>query len=533
MAMEANSLTFRDKQITLVVLLALGIVITLTNSSFTFMDDEIAMLQDALVPMSQTIHSFVDGAGLHRHPPLYDLLLACWMRLTGARVSLLRVPAVAFYLLGLWFVVRAAGLIGGAAASRAALWLGVVFPYGFHFGRIAGWYSLSFCTVAALTCAYLLFAEKPGWKRWLLVIVACELALYTNYFLFAFAGLLLLDYCFTHRRSLSAHPGAVAATVLVVLIASYPILRAFFFRLAVDRAILHPVYSLAATVLFGGYNVYTLFVSESMAPWFWYFSMPVLVVMAFCAYFVLRHTPPAAVKLFLGFLACTLSMTLLNLINTKRLLFLAPWLLIPLAVMLVNLPHSKTRRVATLALALTGAIGWFGIVSRHYYAAPRLIEPWRPVALEAADEVKKDAVVIGNNPSFFFYLTEVLRSSATPARSDFVGTYPVYLKHPRLFDTNQWLQAGKIYGPTTVLVKGAADETFWGSTAATEKVLEQTCRLEGVERELPDSGIALKQRWFADARQPSWRIEVRTYRCPEANVAAALPRALTDPKGRL
>jgi len=518
--MDAAPNTARNTLPTVLVLLALGMAMMVSNRWFTFMDDEIAILQDALVPIPQTVHSFLDGTGLHRHPPLYDLLLAGWLRLTGARVSLLRVPATTFYLFGLWFTVQATGLIAGAAASRAALWIGVVFPYGFHFGRIAGWYSFSFFTLALLTFAYLWLEAKPASGRWVLLVVACELAVYTNYFVAVLIGLLALDYWLRHRGD-SKRMAAAAATLVVILLGFLPLLRALLFRLFADQGILRPAYSALATIFFCGYNVYTLFVSESVAPWFWYFSIPALAAIVFCSVLILRHGPPAARRLFLSFLVCSLAMTLLNLLNTKRLLFLSPWLLISLAAMLGSLRRPALRKGAILALGLVGGIGWFGILSRHYYAAPRLIEPWQPVALEAAQQVKKDAVVIGNNPSFFFYLTDALRSSGNPASSDFVGTYPVYLKHPRLFDTNQWLEAGKIYAPTTMLVKGAADESYWGTTAATEQVLEESCRLEGVERKLPDTGIALKQRWFADARQPSWRIEVRTYHCPEATLSAA------------
>ena len=518
--METNRQNPRDALLVLSLLVILGAMLIFTNRWFTFMDDEIAMIQDATVPAQQIVHSFSEGNGLHRHPPLYDLLLAGWLRVSGGRVALLRLPATVFYLLGLWFVIQAAGLIGGAGAARAALWLGLVFPYGFHFGRIAGWYSFSFFTLALVTYAYLWAEEKPGWGRWALLVLACEMAIYANYFLLALLGLMALDYWQRHQRDVK-RLAAGGATVVVVLLGFMPLVRALMFRVAADESILRPAYSLMATTLFGGYNVYTLFVSESVAPWFWYFSMPVLVAVGLCAYAILRYGPAPALRLFLGFSACMLLMTAVNLINTKRLLFLSSWLLIPIAAMVAGLPRPGLRKFTILALGVTGAIGWFGILSRQYYAAPRLIEPWRPVAERAAGEVKKGAVVIGNNPSFFFHLTDALRSPGEPGTSDFAGTYPVYLKHPQLFDTNQWLGAGHAFGSTTLLVKGAADETFWASTAASERLLEQACRLEGVERELPDTGIALKQRWFAGAQQPAWRIEVRTYRCPTAGETSA------------
>jgi len=520
--MDSRHTGSREVLQVLLVLLALGAAIFVSNRRFTFMDDEITMIEDASRPPAEIVHSFFNRAGEHRHPPLYDLTLAGWMRLTGARIALLRVPAIVFYLLGLWFTIQAAGLMGGAVAARAALWIGVVFPYGFHFGRIAGWYSLSFCTVAMLTYAYLLVRESPGWQRWLFLVLACELAVYTNYFLFAFIGLLLLDYWFTHRRESPVHLAAAAGTLLLLFALANPILDAFFFRLAADRSILRPAYSLAATMLFGGYNAYSLFVSESIAPWFWYFSIPVLAAMAVCAYLILRYGPPPARWMFLGFVACTLAMTLLNLINTKRLLFLSPWAIIPLALMLGGLPRPELRRNAVLALSLIGLIGWFGIFSRHYYAAPHLIEPWQPVAQQAAREVQHGAIVIGSNSSFFFYLTEAIHSMDDPSADRFVGSFPERRHHPQLFTPNQWLQDGRAYAPTTVFVKGATDEVYWKAEAASEAALDHSCRLQRVERELPDTGFALKQRWFSAAQQPAWRIEVRTYQCPASNAAVAI-----------
>jgi Dolichyl-phosphate-mannose-protein mannosyltransferase len=511
----------REKLITALVLLGLGIVMTLTNRWITFMDDEVAILQEATNPIQQTVHAFTNGMGQHRHPPLYDLLLAGWLRVSGGRVALLRVPATLFYLLGLWFVVQAAGLLGGSAASRAALWIGVVFPYGFHFGRIAGWYSLSFCTVALMTYAYLRIQEKQSWGRWVILVVACELAVYTNYFLLALIGLLLVDYWLMNRGKSMAHLAAAGGTLVVILLGFYPLIGAFLVRLNASAGLMRPAYSLLATVFFGGYNVYTLFVSESVAPWFWYFSVPALAAICLCAYFVLRFGPGPARRIFIGFLACMLVMTALNLINTKVALFLAPWLLIPVAAMVGNLPGPGLRKGAVLALALIGAIGWFGILSRHYYAAPRLIEPWQPVAEQAAGEVKQGAIVIGSNSSFFFYLTDAIRSSGDGGSHRFIGSYPERMRHRQLFTPNQWLEAGKVYGQTTLLVKGATDEFYWAAEAATEKVLDQNCHLDGVERELPDTGFALKRRWFAGAQQPAWRIEVRTYRCPAGSNASA------------
>jgi dolichyl-phosphate-mannose-protein mannosyltransferase len=509
----------RETVITILLLLLLGVAMMATNRWISFMDDEIAILQDATAPIHQTVMAFVDGNGLHRHPPLYDLILAAWMRLTEGRVALLRLPATVFYLFGLWFVILSAGLAGGPSARPIALAIGMVFPYGFHFGRIAGWYSLSFFTLALLTYAYLRISEKPGWGRWALLVFAAVLAIYANYFLFAMLGLLAIHYLWEHRHEPRKALVAASGTMVAVFLFVSPLFRALFVRVAVDAGILRPVFSAKATAFFGLYNLYTLFVSESVAPWFWFLSLPAAAAIAFCSWLLLRYGPSRARLLFVGFMACMLVMTLLNLINTKRLLFLSPWLLIPLAAMLANLPRTNLRNCAAGALLLTGAIAWFGIFCRQFYAAPRLIEPWPSVAGEVAGEVGKGAVVIGNNPSFFFYLTEAIRSAA--GHPGFGGVYPVCLRHPQLFEPNQWLEAGKTLSRSTLLVKGAADETLWASTAEAQRFLDRTCHLDSVKREMPDTGYAWKQRLYPSLRQPEWRIEVRTYACGEGNATSA------------
>ena len=509
----------RETAITVLLLLLLGAAMMLTNRWISFMDDEIAILQDATAPIHVTVMAFVDGNGLHRHPPLYDLILAAWMRLTAGRVALLRLPAIVSYLLGLWFVILSAGLVGRPQARRIALVLGMIFPYGFHFGRIAGWYSFSFFTLALVTYSYLRILEEPGWGRWALLVVASILAVHANYFLLALLGLLALDYCLAHRSQMRKALTATAGTMSVVLLGCYPLFRSLFVRLAVDAEILRPVFSTKATALFGVYNLYTLFVSESVAPWFWFLSIPAALSIAVCCSLLLRYGPREARLLFLGFMACMLAMTLLNLINTKRLLFLSPWLLIAVAAMLANLPNLSQRKWAAGTLVVIGAIGWFGIVSRQFYAAPRLIEPWPSVAAEAAGEVREGGVVIGNNPSFFFYLTDLLRSA--DGHPQFEGVFPVCLRHPQLFEPNQWLAEGKQLGRTTLLVEGAADDTLWASTVEAQRFLDQTCRLDGVRREMLDSGFVWKQRLYPARRQPQWRIEVRTYACGEKNETAA------------
>jgi uncharacterized membrane protein len=127
-----------------VLLVVLGAALLLTNPWFNAVDDEIAIIDKAAQPISTTIGLFLSGAGEHEHPPLWDLILHGWLRLTGGEIHMLRVLPVIFYLLGAWSLTKAAKQLAG---TRSQIWVAVLialWPYGFHFGRLAAWYSFSF-----------------------------------------------------------------------------------------------------------------------------------------------------------------------------------------------------------------------------------------------------------------------------------------------------------------------------------------------------------------------------------------------------
>ena len=94
---------------------------------------------------------FLGGGGQHEHPPLSDLILHGWLWLTDGNIHLLRLPSVVFYLLGAWFLVQAARRMAGDRARTYTLILLLLWPYGFHLGRLAGWYSFTFLLIALLT----------------------------------------------------------------------------------------------------------------------------------------------------------------------------------------------------------------------------------------------------------------------------------------------------------------------------------------------------------------------------------------------
>src|SRR5665213_2171755 len=78
--------TFRpylSRHLVKICILVLSISLMATNRFFTAVDDECTIIDRAAKPVSQTIQLFLRGIGEHEHPPLYDLILHVWLRVTG------------------------------------------------------------------------------------------------------------------------------------------------------------------------------------------------------------------------------------------------------------------------------------------------------------------------------------------------------------------------------------------------------------------------------------------------------------------
>jgi hypothetical protein len=66
------------------------------------------------------------------------------------------------------------------------------------------------------------------------------------------------------------------------------------------------------------------------------------------------------------------------------------------------------------------------LFSRNLYAVPHWVEPWKEVSQHAAEVARRgEGVVIGNNPSLFFYLTYLLPSTDPVTHGHFAGFLPV------------------------------------------------------------------------------------------------------------
>src|SRR6185437_2296263 len=127
----------------------------------------------------------------------------------------------------------------------------------------------------------------------------------------------------------------------------------------------------------------------------------------------------------------------LGISNTKRMLFVSPWLIFPAGIALAADKGKLTPRILLPALLFIAAIGWYGILSRTWYAAPHWIEPWEAIAQDTAAIIRGGGIVIGNNPSFFFYLTYDLARGSNQ-NSGFDGLLPDSTRRPNVYDAQQW-----------------------------------------------------------------------------------------------
>jgi hypothetical protein len=488
----------------------LGAALVASNPWFPFIDDECAIIDRAAQPVSKTLQLFLRGIGQHEHPPLYDLILHGWIRLTGGEMHLLRVPSILFYVLGTFALAGAAKYLGGKQSQMWVLLLVALWPYGFHFGRVAAWYSFSFFLVSLLTLGYFKYVEKRTWVSWVRFVVIALALVYANYFGWALLACLALDFVVRMRKSGQDWARPLLGTGILLLVSYLPILAAFL------REIHHGVRLSAfgfGTALNGIFNLYCAFVSESVAPWFWVRGVLAGIAVALCLIVTFLKSPAPAKRFLVYFAGLLAAMTFLGIGETKRVMLISAWLILPIGVTLGALNARNARRVLLAALALVACIGWYGIFARDLYAAPRWVEPWEKLGREAAEVARSGGVVIGNNPSFFFYLTYFLPSESTQPKDGFHGLLPDSVHRSNVYAPEQWIAANHPIGRTTLLVKGLHYGTPDDSTNESEQWLDHRCNLLSAQRMVHDPGANWKQRYAPQTGQLAWRIEVRRYSC--------------------
>lgn len=502
-------------------LVILTVALIGSNRYFTMIDDETLVLDGATRSVRSTLALFWSGVGQFEHPPLYDILLHFWLRITGGNFEYLRIPSIFLFVGGLFLLARAAVRLGSPSSGLAVVWLGALWPFGFHYGRLVIWYGFSFFLIAGLTLAYLRYLEKPSFERWAVFFLLGAALLWTNYFGWALLGCFAIDQFLRHRAGeVSIRPGVIAGTAGLLCAAFIPLFRAFYGAVATG---MNPHRRAVAVIANAAFNVYSLFVSESVAPWYWRLSVPAGLAMMVCGVLVFLNAPRSARRFFLysGLLMALMAVT--GILLTKRLFLVAPWVLLPVGVTIAGITSRWTRVGLGIALLVIGAIGWFGIYSRRYYSAPRFIEPWLQVAGDAADKVQSGATVIANNPSFFFYLTYILRVPDTATNWKFAGVLPDTVHTPRVTSAYAWIASGHPFTPVMIWIRGMDGPQIETPMDDAAHVLDRNCGARQSRLTMRDEGYTWKHRFFPDLGELQWRIEVRQYDCAPATSPEIFP----------
>ncbi len=484
---------------------------------FAILDDEALVLSAAAQPLRSSLHLFFAGWGALERPPLYDIWLHLWLRITGGAFVLLRAPSMVFFLAGLWILSRAAKRIGGPASGAALLWAAVFWPYGFHYGRLASWYSFTFLLICGVTWAYLRLCAAPTTNAWAIFLALAVALIYTNYAGWALLALLAVDNLLRHRGELRMpYLGRLLGTAALLTAAYAPLWRVVLPRLG-DAVDPHATWKLR--LLTAGYNAYALVVSESVAPWFWRFGVPAAVSIAAGFTLALVFLRGEA-RRFLIFGALLLAgMDLLGLLQAKWLFLVAPWFLLPIAVLFGTMKHPYWRAALALSLVVPAAIGWYGIYSRHYYSQQRFVEPWANISAQAVQAIRDGGFIIGDNPSFFFYLTYALEASPTNSSWRFSGSLPEAVHHPQVWSASDWQAAGQPLKPYMLWVHGTPNTEENRSMAEAGQSLDHSCGDRVVRYLVRDNGNGWKERLFPGTNI-FWRIEIRQYACDQGGAAA-------------
>jgi hypothetical protein len=496
-------------------LMLLGVGLIASNRYFTVLDDEARTLASATQSARELFVQLLSGVERHGYSSLYDILLHFWLRLARDDFEGLRILPLLFFLLGLFLLARAARRLGGPASALAVAWLGVLWPFGFHYGRLESGYAFSFFLIAALTLSYLRYVEEQTSGRWAALFLAGAILIWTHPFGLAVLVCLGIDQWLRRRQGESSLPAAPIAGMAVLWCAALvPLFRALQYEFAAEVN-LH--YGFATILANAAFCVYTLFVSESVAPWRWVLGVPAGLAVVACAVLVVLHAPRPA-RRFLSYGALLIAlMAVAGILSPEQLMLIAPWVLLPAGVAFGANKSHWARMVLPAALLIVGGIGWYGAYSRSYYAEQSFLEPWPQVADVAAGKIRQGATVISDKPALFFYLTYALRESGSGLPWKMTGLFPDQVHHPQVKSAAEWMAAGHPIPATAAWVRGITGPADARIMADAAHELDRACGARTSRLMMRDNGYDWRQRVFHEKGEMPWRIEVREYDCASSS----------------
>lgn len=508
---ESQRAGVRAMILTAAIIAGYAVIMFVTNSRFTILDDESTIVAVAGHPIAPTVSLFLFGKGQHEHPPLSDIFLHLWLIATHYSFFALRIFANLFFISAMLLTALSAKRIAGRRAYWTTLGVGLVWPFAFQYGRITGWYCVTMFFISLVTWLYIKVTEGGGVRTWLLLALASMALVWSNYFGIAILVLLVVDLLAFHRDVARENLRPLLMSVAAVAMSILPLVSIVLRDLAVKAAPASSHLNWKNDIAVIGYPTFSIFGSVAVAPWFLPLSIPVFA--ATIALFVsLWFSPARKWLVYFG-----LSLVLLQLsghMNVKRVLFLTPWLFLGIGVAAFG-DTCHYRKLTWAAIATLVAVGWIGIVSGRHYSTTNLYEPWRDVAQTVAGDALRGATVISESPPFFFYLDYALKlqGETKSATGPYLGEEIYGSRGYRiLYSSEPDRIAGALTGKV-VLVNGSALGPVVEQTNTLNRRLLQDCRMEGEYHATPDPSAAFKRTLVQDYAALNYRVNVNWYDC--------------------
>jgi len=480
----------------------MGIAMALAGPGYSLTDNEVTIVDAARAPIAKTLELFATGQGQHEHPPLWDLLLHGWLRLGGAGPVWLRLPGIACYLAGCLLLRAFVRRRSNDAAAHRVVAMAALWPFAWQFAPSPGWYSLGFLEVAWLLAAVETWRQCPSPHRAANVLLAGTVLLYTNYFGVAIIAAVLVEQAAAHSGDGPPCPRRkLMMFVPFWALAFVPLLPALATRLHTDLSLQASALGMAA---FAAHDAAALVLAEAVAPW----DLP-LALPAWCAAVVLSLALAKARRgrgLLLAFAALFLTLAVAGLARTERLLFLTP---LALAGIAIGLPSGWPRRLVPLTLILLVLPGWLGIVLRTHYVSTRRIEPWPALGVEAAAAVHDGALIVANNPVFFFYLSQALAPD-----KPLDPMLPWGRTHAAVHEPIGWRRSGAPLHREVWWVAGVSNRVRRVAMDDAKADLLARCHVHTQRQPIADPAFQWRQRLLRHAPATRWRVEVIVFECP-------------------
>ena len=492
---------------------------TKTNARLTFLDDEGTIVTTANIPTAERLAFFVNGSGEHLHPPLSDILLHAWLTVTHHSFKWMRIFSLLFYIAGLLILARCALHMGNRITPWAVLILGMLWPFGYFYARITGWYSCSFFLMATVTCCYQFLLQQSSRRRWMAFTVASILLLWTNYFGLAALAILLGDLLLFHRRILKSNVRPLLCSISVTGICFLPLLRALL--AGTHSSVKSAPVTWAASVMKVGFMVYAMLASVAVAPWFLPWSIP--ITFAALALFVVIVRHPQSRLYLVYFTLLLLGLQEQGLLDLKRLLFVSPWLLLSIALACSIAPRRQAL-LATTAIGVIFVLGWMGIATGRHPATSNFYEPWAATAATTANDARHGAVIISDSTPYFFYLNYALGLEDVPWGETYLG----HANYQRLagvsvFNENLDPRLAPSF-PSVTLVSGVDLGPAMLKQSTILAALVNSCRQLSEQHSNPDPALNYKRMIDPKASVVSYRVSVRRFDCSRHDPIPAVYR---------